>query len=221
MEVTWLDVINLIGSLSSLILAVLAIWLSVRFFLSSKDAETHSSNTLTKIDQQVATMRQITSRMLEKFVDHSVAPRVIDNAVAEIISSRGFQGIQPPATAGLSETASSDDAQNAVTGYIATVYWSALANTFLQARVPTNPTELDSPEFEGLRQLLASSKNDYFVGKTWLKENGGDLIASSTAKSYYDQFISVEDQSDALIKDALDVYVSRNNDPNPGSSNAT
>ncbi len=94
--------------------------------------------------------------------------------------------------------------QELATAYITTMYYSALANQYLQAALPNDIADLDN-EMPRLRVAIERSYADFRLAASWLRANGGGYIDTSPAKQYYDEVLGLEDGS---IKN-IDTFYSR------------
>lgn len=93
--------------------------------------------------------------------------------------------------------------QELTTAYITTMYYSALANQYLQGALPDDMAEVDA-EMPRLRIAIERSYADFTLAANWLKANGGELISTSPAKQYYDEVTnSVHDS----VKNIAALYV--------------
>lgn len=90
-----LSLINLISSLTSLILAVLSICLSLYFYNKSKDTETNVKIYLEEIKTQVATLERLTGKWMDRFTRYVTTPQPIDamsEHLLEFIKQSSSQG---------------------------------------------------------------------------------------------------------------------------------
>ena len=67
---TIIELINIFAAVIAIVLGVVSLWLSVRFFFASKKAESATAKTLTEIDQNVGTLKTINDGLLKTLVDH-------------------------------------------------------------------------------------------------------------------------------------------------------
>ncbi len=84
--------------------------------------------------------------------------------------------------------------QELTTVYITTMYYSALANQYLQAALPDNISDVNEG-MPRLRIAVERSYNDFTLAVIWLKANGGELIDKSPAKQFYDELLGLEEGS--------------------------
>lgn len=92
--------------------------------------------------------------------------------------------------------------QELTTAYITSLYYSALSNLFTQSILPATLTEVND-EKPRLKIALNRSYTDFTTAAGWLAKNGGEFIATSPAKRYYDEVFGMDKDS---IKDISGVY---------------
>jgi len=88
------------------------------------------------------------------------------------------------------------------TAYITTMYYSALSNLYIQSTLPNDVAEVDT-QMPRLKIAFERSFADFKTAAQWLSKNGKQYINESTAKQFYDEVISMEDDS---IKDISGFY---------------
>lgn len=193
------------SGIASLVLAVIAIWLAVRFFISSKEAEKEASNLLSKLEAQTQLLSRVTGKMLDKYVTYSTQPKQADETtilLTQLISGAPF------ANGLLNEGPSIRNAsamQELTTLYIAVMYQAAITNILSQPLLPEDIGDLDV-ESTWVKVLIERSYSDFKVALTWIDAKGGDYISTSTAKAYYDEIMGLDQGS---VKDTASVYSSR------------
>jgi hypothetical protein len=99
--------------------------------------------------------------------------------------------------------------QGLTTVYITSMYYSALSNLYIQSVLPDDQARLDA-EMPRLKTALGRSYFDFTAAAGWLAENGGEFIATSTAKHYYDEVLKIGKDT---VKDISAVYAQRQNGP--------
>src|SRR5687768_15447147 len=82
--------------------------------------------------------------------------------------------------------------QALTTAYITTMYYSALSNLYLQGLLPKNMADLDG-EMPRFKIAYNRTCADFTAAAKWLAENGGEFIATSPAKQYYDEVRAIQD----------------------------
>jgi len=184
---------------------VLAIWLAVHFFISSKTAEKDASNLLLKLEVQTQLMSKVTGRMLDKYVTYSTQPKQADETtilLTQLISGASFTN----GLLGEGATVRNGAAmQEMTTLYIATMFHAAITNLLLQPILPADIGELES-DSSWVKIAVERSFSDFMVAATWVDTNGGENINTSPAKAYYDEIMQLEAGS---VKDTASVYSAR------------
>lgn len=100
-----------------------------------------------------------------------------------------MENSQTPKTSVISE----EDAKfSLVSLHICTMYYSALANIYMQQTLPSTVKDIDS-ENPRLKIAFERSYLDYSASKLWLSKIGADLIKQSSAKTYYDELNGMKD----------------------------
>lgn len=203
----FVDGINFVASIASLLLAVVSVLLAIYFFIKSKEAEKETTSLLVKTEQQVSLMERVTTKMLDKYVDYSTKPRQNDEMTNQLFSL--VQASIPSGGQALSsaDVESSEVSVDLVTTYIATMYWSGIANVALQDRLPEDPAQLVTPDYSSYSDLLRSTKSDFLFARNWLLSNGGALIQKSSAANYYQQAVDISMASNVFT--ANEVYANR------------
>jgi hypothetical protein len=202
-----LDWIAIISSIASLILAVLSIWLALHFYSKAKEAESSVAQLLIKLDTQTNLIHKVTSRMLDKYVTFSTSPKAPDESwllMAQIVQSSLSQGL-PNNSATESEDRETI-LQHLTTLYIATMYYSAIANIYLQITAPDQISDLE-PEH---KTLLERSSSDFRVSSSWIDENGNNYIGTSSAAGFYKE--AVEGDFAGVVRDPTELYMSKQQD---------
>lgn len=205
------DWIALTSSIASLILAVVSIYLAVHFFIKSKEAEKQASNTLTKIEVQTKTLQNVSTRMLDKYVNYSTQPKQADETVillAQMVQNSMSQGLS-----GTGETIDNDKImQHLTTLYIVVVYYAALTNITMQSAIPEDMNEADlEAEMPWIRTLLDRSNADFKVAAEWLDTHGGTYIQNSTVSNYYGEIVDASTANQ--VTDTFGTYARRSETP--------
>lgn len=91
---------------------------------------------------------------------------------------------------GLSDNETPIAMQDATTAYITTMFYSALANLYLQSILPKTMTEVDD-QMPRVKIALERSFSDFTKATKWLAAHE-ELINSSLAKPYYHEVIGLD-----------------------------
>lgn len=199
-----LDWVSLFSAASSMVLAVISIWLALYFYKESKNAERETSSLLSKIGAQTDLLQKVTGKMLDKYVTYSTQPRQVDPVTQALLT----QFVQNNSTQALTDNASvTDDSQvmqELTTLYIAVNYHSAVENAGLQNSLPATIQELEG-DMRWLKDAMDASYLDFTVSKRWLETNGGDFIGTSPAVHYYEKM--QESKAADIVFDTANFYM--------------
>lgn len=205
MTLTTLDIFNLVASISSIILAVLAIVMSVVFYFASKNAEVKTTLALNSLEQATSTINNVSMKLLNKLANYVTSPNQTEQRLVDIISE--LKSVAP--------LKSSDEApgnatkaqldQLRVDNLIAAMFYASISNTSLQTYLPPDIGQLESANI--IARLIDQSKQDYFTLKTWVANSGADKLDNSPVKHMYEEALTIEPG----IKNTAEVYSSRQN----------
>lgn len=183
-ELSTIDIINLIAPIASLILAILAISLSLYFYNKSKDAEKNSEINVGEIKTQTKSLNQLATRMLDKFTDYATKPKAVDESF--LILANLYSKTVPDVGGALNSQsgATLDEArQYIVNSSILSFFYSAVANMATQGHLPENRDELE--EDDGVAAILNASYEDYQTLKRNLQEFDQNLVNASAMLTVY------------------------------------
>ena len=188
-NLTTIDIFNLIASISSIILAVVAIVLSLVFYFGSRSAEISARLAVGRIEQTTDTLNSLSMRMLNKVTTAILAPRPLDEKLLEIIQSNTKTGltevVEPkhPTEAQLE--------QLRIDNLIAALYYSCMTNLAYQAYLPSNIGETTGMKV--IADMVDQSKADFGILNTWMlnTENYVQKINDSPVKHMYDKVIEL------------------------------
>lgn len=92
--------------------------------------------------------------------------------------------------------------QSLTTAYITTMYYSALSNLYFQGLLPADRAAIDA-EMPRFKIAYERTYTDYTTASEWLAANGGEFIAASPAKQYYDE---VRSMGEGVVMDIPTAY---------------
>jgi hypothetical protein len=180
-DLTFIDWLSIISSIFSIGLAILALWLSLRFFFSTNKSEKEATKLLTEIKTQTNLMQRVTGKMLDKYVTFSTTPQSDQTEV--LVRLLTLTGTGP--NSGLVNDQKSFDDKTVLKEltnlYIAVAYHSALTNIFLQEHVTDDITQLT----EQVQNLLTITNHDFASAIKWIDQFGGDFVESVSTAAYY------------------------------------
>ena len=81
------DLINLISSIASLILSVIAIWLSLYFYKESKNNEKNLNNTLSEIKTHTGVLEKLTGKWIDRLTRFVTSPQPMDSAAERLLAT--------------------------------------------------------------------------------------------------------------------------------------
>ena len=200
------EIINLISAIASLILSVLAIWLSLYFYDKSKSSEAKVNLGLEAIKTQTKALQELTGKWMDRLTKYATSAKPADEATVwmmEIIRSSVSNVSSQLTTPGEERRTIQNLTEQLVTSYIAIYYYVALTNITSQGYLP-NLSELD--ENNPIKTIVDSSNADFW----WLDNiltnmNSADLQASPLHHLYIDTITNKKQH----IKDSTGVFQSR------------
>ena len=155
-----LEVINTAGSLTGIIIGILAIVLSIWFFILAKNSESETKKALEGIRVQTEALQRLAGRWLDRFTKHLVEEKPMDALwdVASQVSNlpeRISQCLQINISQG------QQNRSEIIACYIAIQYYAAQANVFAQNSLPPISEFNESNEMHKfLRQTVDQSAAD-------------------------------------------------------------
>lgn len=130
-----LQILNAAGSLTSIILAVLAIVLSIWFFVQSKNTEGETKKALEGIRTQTEALQKLAGRWLDRFTKHLVDDKPFDAllSVAAQVSNLP-EKISQDLQVNISQI--QQHRSEIISCYLLLQYYTALTNIFAQGNLP-------------------------------------------------------------------------------------
>jgi len=199
--VSAVDIVNLISSLASLILSVIAIWLALHFYDKSKDSEKQTEVNVNEIKTQTQALTDISTRMLDKYTDYATKPKEADEtflAVVQLLSQTTVASIGNYPTSN-----NTNELRNfAVNATILALFYAGFTNLTLQDLLPENVSMIDSDN--NLPNLLDASKEDFLALDSTLGEVDVNTLNSSSLANVYQ--IAVGWKGGDLVKNMAELY---------------
>lgn len=181
-----IDWLSIISSISSIALAVLALWLSLRFFFSTNKSEKEVGKILTEIRTQTDLMQKVTARMLNKYVTFSTTRQPDQSDFLMRLIATNSKG------AGLVDDQAkftNEEVLGSLTElYIAVAYHSALTNMVFQESVTEDITQLS----QQVENILTITNHDFTTSMNWVDKHGGDYINKTSTSGYYQEIQELE-----------------------------
>lgn len=122
--------------------------------------------------------------------------------IPDLLFNMGHDAMLHGLPGGGGSLASENALQELTTAHITTMYYSALANQYLQGALPDDVSVIDK-EMPRLKIAVERSYTDFTLAANWLVLNGQDYIAGSPAKQYYDELTAMNDRT---IKNIITFY---------------
>lgn len=191
------DTWSLVASVVSVIVGMVAIAMSVAFYLSGRGTEQRVGASLTKIETQTEMLQKITGKQLDRLTRFAIdRPEVEQTKPAELILgliqiAEPLARILQPATAG----ATNPQALTAelVNCYIGLYYYTALTNFWAQVNLPA------IEEFDETNNLHA-------VAKRVVDTSDADFVAIAAILTRTDQDLLNASGLAHLLVEARDVW---------------
>ena len=178
------EVIFTAVNIAQFFIAMIAIALSVTFFLSAKRAEKEASNALEGIKAQTKTLENITAKQLARLTKHMTEQKPIDDLLKFMETVKGL-----PAESHLDFQLRQQTEQlraTTIEGYIGSYYYSAVTNAFVQSSLPDKDEfKPEDPIHTLIKQLIDMSKRDFDTIGRVLKTIDPLEIQQNPAYSYY------------------------------------
>lgn len=203
---TVFDIINLISSIASLILSVVAIALSLYFYDKSKQTEKEVGILLVAIRTQTTSLENLTGKWMDRLTRYATSPKAADEITVlmmEIIKASSVQNIT-------SQLSSPDETTQTIRGltnqlvssYIGMYYYVALTNIFTQGYLPPL-TELE--DNNPIKNIVDSSNTDFLWLDNILSSIDDSELKSSPLHHLYIETVARK----SYVKDSTSVYQSR------------
>lgn len=202
------DVVNLVSSLASSILAVIAILLALHFYDKSKDSEKQTEVNVNEIKTQTAALTNISSRMLDKYTDYATSPKAADESFLIITQLLG-QVTSARVSAYPDNGTQAQLERFTIDVSIVALFYSGLANLATQDLLPQNASDIDSDS--GLPNILNASKKDFDDLAQRLASLDESLLSTSHIYNLY-QF-ALGWIGSGQIKDISTLYVPPSDSP--------
>jgi hypothetical protein len=210
--VSILEIINLVASLASLILAVLAICLAVYFYTQSKNTETNVSGLLEGIRAQTDALQKIVGRQMGQLIRGVTDQpggdlRLVQEMIGALrdIPASVITLIQAPST-----QVHKQDAQEwrkeGLKAYIVAYYYAALTN-IANSSTYLPPLDLLTDD-DVFRRVQDSSHADFVLIDGWLSAlDPEEIRRSGQYHSYQEAF----NKWRPFVKDSTGIYRDRAN----------
>jgi len=159
-NLTSIDIVNLISAIASLIISLIAIWLSLYFYTKSKESEKQSAVNVGEIKTQTGLLVDISSRMLDKFTDYSTQPKAADETFRIIASMLpGTSSLNTSSTIYPTDNNLEQITKYAIDATITAHFYAGMANLATQDVLPERADAIEDDN--QLPRILNASYEDY------------------------------------------------------------
>lgn len=183
-----INTISILSGVFSISISVIAIFLSIIFYLAGRKTEISVSTSLTKIEAQTDALQKLSGKQIDKSMKHALDGANNSNgndAMAQIMST--LSQIPLTITTILRQpTENTNDAQTIADLYAALYFYTAQTNYWSQYYLP-KASEFDSEnEFDALtKRIVDLSDSDFNGVANWLSQCDQRLLSQSTLWSYF------------------------------------
>ncbi|GJL61162.1 MAG: hypothetical protein NPIRA03_40190 [Nitrospirales bacterium] len=200
---------SIVASITSVLLALLAIWLSVYFFVINRKTEKEVSNSLMKIETQADILSKITGRQLDRLTKFVTQPKSQSDPLEEMIKvitelprnlTSSLHSLQQSPTPANNEQLLNE----LVTCYIGLYFYCAQANFWSQLSIPSKD-EFDEANVvqATARRIVNLSATDFdYVAKMLSTVDNARLQNSPVAHLLTETKLSWKD----LVLDTTGVF---------------
>jgi len=202
-----ISVINTAGNLTAIILSLLAIVLSIWFFVLAKNSENETKKALEGIRTQTDALQKLAGRWLDRFTKHLIEQKPLDalwNVASQVsnLPERISQHLQ------INIAQVHQNRSEIISCYIALQYYAAQANVFAQLSLPAFSEFNETNEnHRFIRQIVDQSAGDVRYLETLISNIDSSEINQN---SLYHLRKSYNDFWSNHLKDSLEFYAQSN-----------
>lgn len=185
-NITFIDWLSIVSSIFSIGLAILALWLSLRFFFSTNKSEKEATKLLAEIKTQTNLIQRVTGKMLDKYVTFSTTPQPdqTETLMRLLTITTTSSGLADDPKSFTDKVV----LQELTALYIAIAYHSGLTNMLIQEYVTEDITQLS----EQLQNLLGVTNHDFNTSINWINQYGSKFTDSVSTTAYYQEIESID-----------------------------
>jgi len=193
-----IDIFNLIASIFGIVMAVLALVLSLVFFFSAKKTERDTNNAMRDLKSSTASLDKLSMRMLDRMSKALVASNPTEERLIEVLGSIATPANLPSVDSSEQEpegpVSKAQLEQFRIDNLIAAAFYAATANMTLQKVI----NDLSEPERSDPNVTLINSLNqsagDFSTLMAWVRisDNWEHKVEISPVKEYWRGTESVE-----------------------------
>ena len=170
-------------NIAQFFIAMIAIALSVVFFLSAKKAEREASNALEAIKAQTKTLSDITSRQMSRLIKNVTEQKPVED-ILKIIVTMG--GLKAPLGHELKTQEVEQLTATAIEGFLGSYYYCMITNILTQYLLPyENDYYSGNDTHKSMRDIMDLSNRDFHNIDNVIKKIDSTRIQTNLAYSYY------------------------------------
>ena len=182
--------LSIIASIVSIIVAVLAIWLSVTFYRSGRDSEKQVSVSLSEIKTQAGSLQKLSGKWMTQLIEHVTEPKPssTDEALPHII--KAFAEIPQVIQASFQEKQTNESKPITESQlcelYVALYFYIAQTNYWSQFYLPTNIDEFspDTNEWHSLYKNIVDMSALDFKSMSKILDNCDQKLLKETLNNH-------------------------------------
>ena len=202
---------SILASVISVILGVVAIAVSIYFFVTNQKTEKNVSNSLTKIETQTDMLQKITGRQIDRLTKFVTEPKssIIDESLPDIISR--LTELPQTMLAQIQQSAGTGDESqlpfDTISCYIGLYYYTAQTNYWSQLCLPDMDDFNQDNDFHQLaKRVVDLTASDFTFVANILKNFSAEEVESSQLKYLFDE---TQDFWKKYVRSSADVFISR------------
>lgn len=205
-----MEIASIIASIVSMVLAAIAIALSVFFYTQSKNTESNVNKSLEAIKTQTDALQKLTGRWMDRLTKYVTTPKDSELntqwMLFDIIKDLP-KDIASHLNAPTSATQQAQLLNETVSTYCALYYYTAIANYWAQFSLPPLEDFDDNPDLsQFVKEAVDSSYKDFITIAQILQRVDQSVLEASPLKHLVDKTVS---QYKNLAADSTMVYAKR------------
>ena len=183
-----INTISILSGVFSISISVIAIFLSIVFYLAGRKTEISVSNSLTKIETQTDALQKLSGRQIDKLMKHAFEgnPQNSSNDTMMQIMSTLSQIPLTITTILRQPVENTNDTQKIADLYAALYFYTAQTNYWSQYYLPKASEFDETNEFHTFTKRIVDLSDSDFVGvANWLSQCDQRLLSQSPLYSYF------------------------------------
>jgi hypothetical protein len=199
------EIFNLIASIFGIVTGIVALLLSVIFYLSARNSEKNNDQLLVEIKTSTALLTKLSMKHLDRLTTAIVAPRPTEEKLVDAIKDLTSNSATVNNTEEVGKPTKAQLEQWRVDNLFTSIYYAATTNLTTQALIALTPNTPEYTEtFQTYKSGLDVSAKDYrsIMSLIYSADDYEKKINSSVIKHIYEQAKAIETQ----IKNSDEYY---------------